>query len=106
MTEIGVCMNPPNKIDLIIEMEKKFNNFKDEYETDDLLEIIVHPYYTVQKIKDHFFYEKKPTSTSFFSKHTSHKLTGISQKRRRQVQTLGPVVSLIQLLLGQLVLVV
>ena len=106
MTEIGPYINPPNKIDLIIEMEKKFNNFKDEYESDDLLEIVVHPYYTVQKTKDHFLYEKKPTTTSLLSKYTSHKLTGISQKRRRHMQTLGPSFSLIQFLLGQLVLIV
>jgi len=106
MNEINYYINPPNKIDLIVEMEKKFNNFKDEYESEDLLEIIVHPYYVVQKTKDHYFYENRPNVSTLFSKYTPHKLTGISQKRRRQVQTHGSSVSLIQLLLGQLVLVV
>ena len=106
MTEINYYINPPNKIDLIIEMEKKFNNFKEEYEPEDLLEIIVHPYYTIQKNKDHYLYENNPVVPTFFSKHTPQKLTGISQKRRRHVQTHGLSVSLIQLLMGQLVLVV
>lgn len=106
MNEINYYINPPNKIDLIIEMEKKFNNFKEEYGPEDLLEIIVHPYYTLQKNKDHYLYENKPIVSTFFSKYTPQKLTGISQKRRRQVQTHTPSVSLIQLLMGQLVLVV
>jgi hypothetical protein len=106
ITEINYYINPPNKIDLLIEMEKKFNNFKDEYDCDDLLEIIVHPYYTVQKTRDHFLYENKPDVSDLFSRYTPQKLTGMSQKRRRQVQTPGSSVSLIHLLLGQLVLIV
>ena len=95
-------LNPPNKIQQLIEMEKKFNNFKDEYDAEDLLEIVVHPYYVLCKSNDPFEY---PPVIKTFVKQTPLKITGLSQKRRRQVQTHGDAPCVIQLLEGQFVLV-
>ncbi len=107
MTEVRNFLQPRDKMKEIMEMQKKFNNLKDEYDPEDLLEIIVHPYYMVYSSKEPLEYDVNPDDNVFVSKQiAARSITGLSQKRRRALaQTPEPVSSLIQLLLGQLVLV-
>lgn len=107
MTEVRNFLQPRDKMKEIMEMQKKFNNLKDEYDPEDLLEIIVHPYYMVYSSKESLEYDVNPNDNVFVSKQiAARSITGLSQKRRRALaQTPEPVASLIQLLLGQLVVV-
>ena len=99
--DYNLFVNPPNKIQQLIDMEKKFNRFKDEYDPEDLLEIIVHPYYVLCKSNNMFEYENYNIKNEIIPKYSPIKLTGLSHKCRRQVQTHGDAPYLLQLLLGQ-----
>ena len=97
---------PKNKIEELIEMEKKFNKFKNEIDPDELFEVITDPFYNIYISKLPSEYDETPTE-SIVPKHiTGPKIVGLSRKRRRQVQTPSATVSLIQLLMDQLVIIV
>ena len=104
--DIEWLMNPPNKIMQLAEMEKKFNNFKDDYDVRDLLEIVVHPYYVLSKTSESNEYENIPVPTKIIPAYSPLRVTGLSQKRRRQVQTYDQFDSIVQLLWGQLILLI